>query len=104
MSREKERLILRLRICVRIRCNSFYILRVSFLLTFIAYSLSSWNNVMAYPQVYGARCVGIFGMPLVGYEEGYWNNTVSKLAALMPIKYCLALPISFSPSPVSKQA
>jgi len=42
---------------------------------FGGHSKHSWNNIMAYPQVYGARCVGLFGMPLVGQEEGYWNNT-----------------------------
>ena len=31
---------------------------------------------MLYPNVYGARCVAIFGMPSPGYEEGFWNNTV----------------------------
>lgn len=41
----------------------------------------SYNNVMAFANVYGPRCMGI-GMPVKGndtfgvpYDEGYYNNT-----------------------------
>ena len=40
-------------------------------------SKHSFNNLHIYPQVYGAKCLGIMAqvLPPKGYAEGYYNNT-----------------------------
>jgi hypothetical protein len=35
----------------------------------------SFNNINAYSYVYGDGCARIFGIPMPGYNEGYYNNT-----------------------------
>ena len=51
----------------------------------------SYGNVMLYPNVYGPRCIGLFGMPHPGYDEGFWNNTVLSDARVCFSLFCLFL-------------
>ena len=43
------------------------------------FSKRTHDNINIFPQVYGAACMGMFGLPLPTKEgrwnEGFWNNT-----------------------------